>query len=603
MTQTLNDTLIAGTLDTTQLTVRGNATQNYPLQEWQTSVGADVARLTADGRLQIGTSFSGAPDALIQAAYTPSGTQPLSVWHAPGTITNAGTPVNWVYHELQLAGTAAISTLQNGLYTKLTHGNTGAGTAAELRAATFQSLNQTGVAGTAIGQLTGLRAVASNGGTAYLGSAAAVEAQVTNDTGGSVSTAIAFSVVAPITPAGRIDNLYGLKVPALTQGTVSNYAIYTDTGAVHLGDYLETKVQASTPTGNPPSNFIKLYPKLVVTTPHLYAKDSGGTEYDLSGSGAGSSVDVYEAGVSVVTATTRLDFKDFNVESVSGSIAAVYHNLPFVNNGRLTLSSGTAIPAIDIAGTAGTAVYLTPYQGNLISLYDGTRWKVYSFSEQTTPVPATTLTPFDVFAYDNGGTVTLETVNWTNNTTRATALTTQDSVYVKSGAATRRYLGTGYTTSTSGRCEDSVTKRFLWNYYNRVSRPMRKTDSTGSWTYNTTSWRAANNSTSNRVEVVVGVAEALLHMSSYAPAETSATGEFATGIGEDSTSSIGSDVIGRTGESNNNYSLATSVLDKLPAAGYHYYQWCEYGSGVTTTWHGIGNSTRDNVGISGWIEA
>ncbi len=43
---------------------------------------------------------------------------------------------------------------------------------------------------------------------------------------------------------------------------------------------------------------------------------------------------------------------------------------------------------------------------------------------------------------DSSGTPTLEALVWTNDTTRATALVRQDGVWSKTGALTRRYLGT-----------------------------------------------------------------------------------------------------------------------------------------------------------------
>src|SRR5260221_14372500 len=229
MTQTLNDTLIQGTADVTQLTVQGYSSQTQPLQEWQTSGGTALVRVTADGRLQLGSNFGGAADALLQVNYLPSGAMPTSVWHAPGTVSNAGTPVNWVFHELQVSGTAAFSGLHNGLYTRLTHNNTGSAGAAELRPATFQVINQRGSASIPVGQLTGLRATASNAGTAFVNRAVGVEATVTNDTAGSISQAVAFSV-APPSNAGTIASLYGLQIPDLTAGTPKNYAIYTGLG-------------------------------------------------------------------------------------------------------------------------------------------------------------------------------------------------------------------------------------------------------------------------------------------------------------------------------------------------------------------------------------
>ena len=83
----------------------------------------------------------------------------------------------------------------------------------------------------------------------------------------------------------------------------------------------------------------------------------------------------------------------------------------------------------------------------------------------------------DVFLYDNAGTLTLNLVEWSNDTTRATALTIQDGVYVKNGALGYLYLGT-IRTSASGTAADSVIQRFVWNYYNRITRQIYREEAT-----------------------------------------------------------------------------------------------------------------------------
>ena len=146
---------------------------------------------------------------------------------------------------------------------------------------------------------------------------------------------------------------------------------------------------------------------------------------------------------------------------------------------RLTLTSGTAITTSDV--TAAETLYFTPFKGNLLSLYDGTNWVLRAFSELSIDVPDVTGV-HDVFVYDNAGTPTLEVLVWTNDTTRATALTTQNGVLVKSGQTTRRYLGSFYSTiAGNGQIEDSLANRYLWNYYNRVERTLLVVDVTNSW--------------------------------------------------------------------------------------------------------------------------
>src|SRR5258708_3411076 len=182
MTQNFNDVQITGITDTTQLGVKANTTQTQPLQSWQDNAANTLAQVTGAGHLELGNNLGvGAPhDAFIQAnSNLTLPTSITSVWHTLGTLTGAlSGAVVWVVHELQLLGTGGVSGLQSALRTKLTHANTGNSTSAELRAADIQSINQSGVNGTPVGKVAGLRATASNQANAYLSTAVAVEAAV-----------------------------------------------------------------------------------------------------------------------------------------------------------------------------------------------------------------------------------------------------------------------------------------------------------------------------------------------------------------------------------------------------------------------------------------
>lgn len=178
--------------------------------------------------------------------------------------------------------------------------------------------------------------------------------------------------------------------------------------------------------------------------------------------------------------------------------------LGLICNGRLTLETGVPISLTD--QTAKTSIFFTPFKGNRIALFDGTSWNFYTFTELTLALGTLTADKnYDVFIYNNAGTLTLElSAAWTDGTTRADALTLQDGVYVKSGATTRRYLGTLRTTSTT-TTEDSLVKRFLWNAHNRVVREMDY-NVTASHSYNG-DFRQWNNDTAHQLALVVGLAE------------------------------------------------------------------------------------------------
>ena len=153
----------------------------------------------------------------------------------------------------------------------------------------------------------------------------------------------------------------------------------------------------------------------------------------------------------------------------SGAVSELKLLLPYIfaaPTGRLTLASGVPLSFDDQTGK--TTLYYTPYNGNVILLYVAGAWKFKTFAELSLSLSGYVADKnYDIWMYDNSGTPTLESTVWTNDTTRATALAYQDGILVKSGDPTRRYLGTIRITGTTGQCEDSNLRRFVWNMYNR----------------------------------------------------------------------------------------------------------------------------------------
>ena len=214
----------------------------------------------------------------------------------------------------------------------------------------------------------------------------------------------------------------------------------------------------------------------------------------------------------------------------SGKIAGVF-------DGRLTLTSGTPVTTTDV--TAATSLYVTPFRGNSVGLYISSVWTLKTFSEITLSLSGLTASlPYDVFVFWNGSAVAAELLAWTNGTTRATALTKQDQVYVKTGATDRLYVGTIRITPTTGQCEDSRSRRFVWNAYNRVLRNGRAVDTTDTWTYNSNTFRSFNGNTTDGVgafSFVLGLSEDLVKAEVISQM-WSGTGYPCIGIGVDSTS-------------------------------------------------------------------
>lgn len=273
--------------------------------------------------------------------------------------------------------------------------------------------------------------------------------------------------------------------------------------------------------------------------------------------------------------------------------------------GRLTLASATPVPSTD--QTAKTTLYYTPYVGTRLALYASSTWKVYNFTELSIAVPATTVTMYDVFVYDNAGTLTLELTAWTNDTTRATALAYQDGMLVKSDATSRLFLGSMRTTGVSGQTQDARNGCFISNYYNQVSKHLYAIDTTDSWTYTSTTIRQARATATNKLQFVrcSGESNVSARVVASVQGSTTAVASWA-GIGLDSStvnsailSNIAYPAVNATGTG-----LVTAVYEGQPGAGFRELYWLEAnrsGSGTMTVYGDIGDTGATQSGITGVI--
>jgi hypothetical protein len=241
------------------------------------------------------------------------------------------------------------------------------------------------------------------------------------------------------------------------------------------------------------------------------------------------------------------------------------------SSGRLTVSSGTPVPTTDVSTST---LYYTPYNGNMISLYDGTSWSINSFTERTLALGTLVSGKnYDVFMYNNSGTLTLESLVWTSDTARATALVLTDGVYLKTGALTRRYLGTFRTTSTTTTA-DSLNNRLVWNVNNQVERAVKMDTYTyyayTGHTYTTAAWRAWRADTGLIIGYVVGLDRGISVGFGCASSGAITSQAAAWDGGTPGYDSV--DVVSRAGRT---YSTRGSVL------GYHYITMMQYGTSST----------------------
>lgn len=232
--------------------------------------------------------------------------------------------------------------------------------------------------------------------------------------------------------------------------------------------------------------------------------------------------------------------------------------VPNVTQGRLTLTSDTPVTtgAVDIA----TTLYFARYGGKFVSIYYKSAWRLYQFNNISLDVSGfTNDTNYDIWIYSDLGVATLDATAWASDNARATALTTQDGVLVKSGDAERKYLGTirmnnnGTTTGISDTIDYNtgttglVSRRYVWNYYNRIKRVLRRF-STGNYAANSFACRQANSDTTNAVSFVIGVAEVPVKSAVQQGAgnAVSSPTQVSCGIGINSTTTNDSDLKGGT---------------------------------------------------------
>jgi hypothetical protein len=270
-----------------------------------------------------------------------------------------------------------------------------------------------------------------------------------------------------------------------------------------------------------------------------------------------------------------------------------------VNDFRLTLTTGTPVTITDVAASSG--IYLSPYSGNQITLFDGVRWRIFETDEISLAFSGLTAGKnYDVFGTIDTGSPILELgTAWTNDVTRAVALARQDGTLVESGDATRRYLGSVRAISATEIC-DTERRRFNWNNANRVKRKLKVVDTTNSWDYSLSVFRQANANAGNQIEILNGLAEDAVYLKAIARAVSSgATARTVyAGIGINSTT-VGSHDVSWPARCTSAADAHCIAELANVALGYTIYTWLEYGGGADTqSWSGDNGAT---VSLSGMV--
>jgi hypothetical protein len=220
---------------------------------------------------------------------------------------------------------------------------------------------------------------------------------------------------------------------------------------------------------------------------------------------------------------------------------------PSSPQGRLTLQSG--VPVQNADQTAKTTVYYDSYNGNQCPVWNGTIWQTLTIASDEISMGLATANVlsgslYDIFAINNSGNLLLVVgPAWSSTTARGTGAGTTE-LQRKNGFWTNKnslthawggaagatdygpisanqatYLGSLYATGNgqtgvalkpAAASGGSNTIVGLFNAYNAVEAEAQSQDSTNGWSYNATAWRGANNSASNRVTFVSGLASAII---------------------------------------------------------------------------------------------
>ncbi len=309
MTQTFNENVVIdGQADETQLTVQGHSSQDEALQVWEDSGGNDLARVSGEGRLQVG-DFDATSEALIEGHNLEDVDKPKRGFHAGGILTGVlNSVVSWVVQELKLKGSGGVSALYSALRVRLENQNTGTmGSGAELRAGDFAIVNEGGSNGNGVPQMTG------------------VHVELLNQSG------------------GYVDAAYGVKVEAANEGEIETiYAIHTGDGTVHIGGDLEVFAFSSSNVPDDPaeSGFLKLYMTIEEVdgenVARLYARGSGlSASPQLLGGGVG-------VGAGGVAAST-LSYRYTSAFTLAGYQTIAVPKLLIGTGGQVNLQANATI--------------------------------------------------------------------------------------------------------------------------------------------------------------------------------------------------------------------------------------------------------------------
>lgn len=267
--------------------------------------------------------------------------------------------------------------------------------------------------------------------------------------------------------------------------------------------------------------------------------------------------------------------------AIASSVAFRQLGIAATAQGRLTLETG--VPVSTTNQTAKTVLYYTPYSGDYVALYNTvkTRWDLFQFTERSLSLSGLAAnTNYDIFIWDNSGTLTLQAVAWASSgagtSTRASAITQLNGVWVKDSDK-RRYLGTIRTTATIGQCEDSLQNRYVYNVDSTVQKSLKKQmTEIGLYVYTSSAWRAVFNDTTQQIRVVIGLPQNLVVQSGLQTSGVTPTSLGQTNHGFNSTTARSADIWGSKPTGTDQSTVYAIGAYSVPI-GFNYWQMLEWG--------------------------
>lgn len=296
--------------------------------------------------------------------------------------------------------------------------------------------------------------------------------------------------------------------------------------------------------------------------------------------------------------------------------------------GRLTLTSGSPVMSVDV--TAATTVYYACYAGNVVPVgASPTNLTIsacqVSMGLSTSNVLSGSL--YDVYAINNGGSLAIcAGPAWTSTTSRGSGAGTAEvnqtngGLWTNANSLTNCYgggagstdygpistnagtlLGTLYATA-NGQTAVQITPAAaaggsanvvgLYNAYNRVLVRSSNQDSTASWTIASATWRAANNSNSNRITYVDGLGQSQVSASYVVGCQPPINNACVVGVNFDATTGAPPGILGYVFNPNQtgvtvDHQLAGGATNI--ALGLHYAQAMEargFGAGTISFFGG-----------------